>query len=88
MYNKIGCRCRNTSNECTLFCQKAQKEHNVSIIADGGINKSGDIVKALTLSNAVICGGLLAGCKESPGRIVEIEGNITNNIGEWAVWRQ
>ena len=54
--------------------QKAQKEHNVSIIADGGINKSGDIVKALTLSNAVICGGLLAGCKESPGRIVEIEG--------------
>lgn len=54
--------------------QKAQKDHNISIIADGGINKSGDIVKALTLSNAVICGGLLAGCKESPGRIVEIEG--------------
>ena len=46
----------------------------VSIIADGGISKSGDIVKALTLSKAVICGGLLAGCREAPGRIIEIEG--------------
>ncbi len=46
----------------------------ISIIADGGISKSGDIVKALTLSKAVICGGLLAGCREAPGRIIEIEG--------------
>ena len=45
-----------------------------AIIADGGISKSGDIVKALTLSKAVICGGLLAGCREAPGRIIEIEG--------------
>ena len=50
------------------------KKKGVSIIADGGISKSGDIVKALTLSNAVICGGLLAGCREAPGRIIEIEG--------------
>ena len=50
------------------------KKKGVSIIADGGISKSGDIVKALTLSEAVICGGLLAGCREAPGRIVEIEG--------------
>lgn len=48
--------------------------HNISIIADGGINKSGDMVKALTMADAVICGGLLAGCKESPGRVIEIEG--------------
>jgi len=45
-----------------------------AILADGGITKSGDIVKALTMAQAVICGGLLAGCKEAPGRIVEIEG--------------
>ncbi len=55
---------------------RAKKNHSVSILADGGINKSGDIVKALTLSDAVICGGLLAGCRESPGRIVEIEGKF------------
>jgi IMP dehydrogenase len=49
---------------------------NVSILADGGISKSGDIVKALTLSNAVICGSLLAGCNEAPGRIIEIDGKL------------
>jgi IMP dehydrogenase len=31
-------------------------------------------VKALTLADAVIMGGLLAGCQESPGKIVEISG--------------
>lgn len=50
--------------------------HGVSIIADGGITKSGDIVKALTLSDAVILGGLLAGCREAPGNIVEINGKF------------
>ena len=49
---------------------------NVSILADGGISKSGDIVKALTLSNAVICGSLLAGSNEAPGRIIEIDGKL------------
>jgi IMP dehydrogenase len=50
------------------------RKKGVAIVADGGITKSGDIVKALTLAQGVICGGLLAGCKEAPGRIVEIEG--------------
>jgi IMP dehydrogenase len=48
----------------------------VRLIADGGIAKSGDIVKALTLADAVICGGLLAGCREAPGEIVEIDGKV------------
>jgi len=48
----------------------------VSLIADGGITKSGDIVKALTLSDAVILGGLLAGCREAPGEIMEISGKL------------
>ena len=46
------------------------------IIADGGITKSGDIVKALTLADAVILGGLLAGCREAPGEILEINGKV------------
>lgn len=48
----------------------------VRLIADGGITKSGDIVKALTLSDAVILGGLLAGCREAPGEIMEISGKV------------
>jgi len=48
----------------------------VRLIADGGITKSGDIVKALTLSDAVIIGGLLAGCREAPGEIMEISGKL------------
>lgn len=49
---------------------------NVKLIADGGITKSGDIVKALTIADAVICGGLLAGCREAPGEILEINGKV------------
>jgi IMP dehydrogenase len=55
--------------------QGASKK-GVKLIADGGITKSGDIVKALTLSDAVILGGLLAGCREAPGEIMEISGKL------------
>ncbi|MEI6861717.1 MAG: IMP dehydrogenase [Verrucomicrobiota bacterium] len=51
-------------------------KHGVKILADGGITKSGDIVKALTLADAVILGGLLAGCREAPGEIMEINGKL------------
>jgi len=57
-------------------CSKAAAKKQVSILADGGITKSGDIVKALTLAQAVICGGIFAGCTESPGDVVEISGKI------------
>lgn len=53
---------------------RAAQKRGVRILADGGISKSGDIVKALTMADAVICGGLFAGCRESPGGIVEING--------------
>ncbi len=54
----------------------AARKKGVAIIADGGIAKSGDIVKALTLADAVICGGLLAGCNEAPGQIIKINGKL------------
>jgi IMP dehydrogenase len=55
---------------------KAARAKGVSIIADGGITKSGDIVKALTMSEAVICGGIFAGCPEAPGQIMDIGGKM------------
>ena len=55
---------------------RAAAKKGVRILADGGITKSGDIVKALTLSHAVICGSLLAGCTEAPGDIMEINGKL------------
>lgn len=57
-------------------CARAAEHVGVTILADGGIAKSGDIVKALTLSHAVICGSLLAGCPEAPGHIMEINGKF------------
>jgi IMP dehydrogenase len=55
---------------------RAAESRRVNIIADGGIAKSGDIVKALTLAHAVICGGIFAGCPEAPGQILEINGKL------------
>jgi IMP dehydrogenase len=57
-------------------CSCAAAKKKVSILADGGIVKSGDIVKALTLSQAVICGGIFAGCNEAPGDVMEIGGKL------------
>lgn len=57
-------------------CSLAAKKKKVAMLADGGITKSGDIVKAMTLSKAVICGGIFAGCTEAPGDVVEISGKM------------
>ena len=43
-------------------------KHGISIIADGGIKYSGEIVKAIAAgASAVMVGSLVAGCEESPG---------------------
>jgi IMP dehydrogenase len=60
-------------------CSRAAAKKKVSVLADGGITKSGDIVKAMTLSQAVICGGILAGCTEAPGDVIEISGKLYKN---------
>jgi len=55
---------------------RAETKEPVRLIADGGVTKSGDVVKALTLSDAVMCGSLFAGCREAPGKILEIDGKL------------
>jgi IMP dehydrogenase len=56
-------------------CSRAAQKHGVSIIADGGIKFSGDIVKAIVAGgNAVMLGSLLAGLDEAPGEVMLYEG--------------
>lgn len=50
----------------------ARGNHNVAIIADGGIRHSGDAVKALAAgADAIMVGSMLSGTVESPGEIIE-----------------
>jgi IMP dehydrogenase len=43
-------------------------------ISDGGIKHAGDIVKALAFADMVMIGNLFAGCEETPGQILSIDG--------------
>lgn len=45
-----------------------------TFIADGGIKNSGDIVKALCFADMVMVGNIFAGCEETPGTIMSIDG--------------
>lgn len=76
------CQTRN----CTGFCMPALEilknvkdskfitDRNIKLIADGGANCSGDIIRALAFgASAVIAGRLLAGTTESPGKIIHTE---------------
>ncbi|KRL85121.1 inosine 5-monophosphate dehydrogenase [Ligilactobacillus apodemi DSM 16634 = JCM 16172] len=51
------------------------REYGKSIIADGGIKYSGEIVKAIAAGgNAVMLGSMLAGTDEAPGETIIYEG--------------
>ena len=63
--------------QITAIYEAAQAAHaaGVPVIGDGGLQYSGDIAKALAAgADTVMLGSLLAGCEESPGEMVFING--------------
>ena len=58
-----------------IDCVEEANRHGIPVIADGGLRRSGDVVKALAVGAAtVMFGGMLAGTDESAAELVEHEG--------------
>ena len=58
-----------------MACAGVAARHGIPVIADGGVQYSGDVAKAIAAgAEAVMLGSLFAGVDESPGEVVLYQG--------------
>ncbi len=58
-----------------MNCAAEADQHDVPVIADGGVRQSGDIAKAIAAgASSVMLGSLFAGLDEAPGKLVIYKG--------------
>jgi IMP dehydrogenase len=73
-------------------CARAVRGMGVTVIADGGIKYSGDIVKAIAAgADAVMIGNLFAGTEESPGELEIFKGRsfkVYRGMGSLAAMKE
>jgi IMP dehydrogenase len=56
-------------------CARVAADHDVPVIADGGMSSSGDVAKAIAAgADSVMLGSMLAGTDEAPGDVVVSHG--------------
>ncbi|HKO92342.1 MAG TPA: IMP dehydrogenase, partial [Polyangiaceae bacterium] len=56
-------------------CAAVASQHDIPVIADGGVKYSGDIAKAIAAgASSVMLGSLLAGTDEAPGELILYQG--------------
>jgi IMP dehydrogenase len=56
-------------------CAIVAAEHDVPLIADGGVTSSGDVAKAIAAgADTVMLGSMLAGTDEAPGDVILVQG--------------
>jgi IMP dehydrogenase len=58
-----------------MDCVAVAREHDVPVMADGGIKASGDVAKAIAAgAHTVMCGSMFAGTDQSPGFVITRNG--------------
>lgn len=73
----IGCPQVTAIYTCVQAIKKLVINREIPVCADGGINNSGDIPVALAVgADSVMMGRRLAGTKETPGSVVEVNGKL------------
>lgn len=81
-FNKLLSENNTSSVSASTYNSVYHKEYNHFIIADGGIKRAGDIVKALCFADMVMAGNIFAGCDETPGETIIMNGvSYKNYVG-------